>query len=97
MDKVLAWLRNGLAVVGLVALGFWLGSGRGVSAQAGSGVQFQLTGVEPGSSLLVYDPGSRNVYVYKGVAMGHSTNDCTYMFQISNLGGEIHRVPCETH
>jgi hypothetical protein len=94
MDKVLVWLRNGLAVVGMVALGFWLGSGRGVCAQAGTGVQFQLTGVEPGSSLLVYDPGSRNLYVYKGVAMGHATAQCTYMFKVDNLGGDIERAPC---
>lgn len=99
MDKGFAWLRNGLALVGVLAIGFWLGSGRTVNAAiggSGQGVQFQLTGVEPGSSLLVYDPGTRAVYVYKGAAMGNSALQCTYMFQMTNPGNEIHRVPCST-
>ncbi|MGA2570699.1 MAG: hypothetical protein ABSF23_09280 [Terracidiphilus sp.] len=65
MNAFWVWTRNGLALIGVLALGFWLGSGRSVSAsgyESGSGdVQFQLTSVSPTSSLLVYQPKTKTV------------------------------------
>ncbi len=98
MQKALGWVRNGLAVVGVLALGFWLGSGRTAKASSydsGAGdVEFQLTGINQTSSLLVYRPGTKTVYVYQGATTGNSALQCSYMFQLTRPGAVIHRVPC---
>jgi hypothetical protein len=55
---------------------------------------FQMTGVNETSSLLVYQPESRSVYVYKGATLGNSTVQCSYKFVLSTPGGAIQRVNC---
>ncbi len=98
MEKVWKWARNGLALIGLLALGFWLGAGRMVKASSyesgGMGVQFQLAGVNPTSALLVYQPESKTVYVYQGATIGNSALQCSFMFQLERPGDVIRRVPC---
>lgn len=98
MKKLLLWARYGLAVVALLALGYRLGA-VGSAKASGSGssegeVQFQLTGVNETSSLLVYQPGSRTVYVYRGATTGNSNLQCNFMFRLGAPGGAIQRVPC---
>jgi hypothetical protein len=82
-----------------LALGFWLGAGRTVNAsssESGAGdVEFQLTSVSPASSLLVYQPKSKTVYVYQGATTGNSALQCTFMFQLERPGEVIRRVPCD--
>lgn len=87
------WLRNLLAIVGLVAVGFWLGSNNSVKA-ATSDVEFQLTGVNETSSLLVYQPSNKTVYVYRGATVGGSTVQCSFKYQLSAPGEPIQRVNC---
>jgi len=98
MKPVWEWTRNGLALIALVALGFWLGAGRAVNASSGESsmgdVQFQLTNVEPSSSLLVYQPRTKTVFVYLGATTGNSAVQCAYMFQLQRPGDVIRRVPC---
>lgn len=97
MEEGWAWLKNGLAFVGVMALGFWLGAGRAVNASSdssGQGVQFQLTGLDHSSSLLVYHPGTKTVYIYQDAMQGNSALQCTYMFQMDRPGDVIRRVPC---
>lgn len=97
MERTFVWLRNGLALTGILALGFWLGAGRPVNASSyssGQGVQFQLTGLEHGSSLLIYHPETKSVYVYQGAMVGNAALQCTYKFQMDEPGGVIRRVPC---
>jgi hypothetical protein len=98
MEKAWGWTRNGLALVGVLAVGFWLGAGRTVSAsnyQSGTGdVEFQLTGINPTSSLLVYQPGTKTVYVYQGATTGNSALQCSFMFQLDRPGQVIRRIPC---
>ena len=97
MVKLWEWTRNGLALLGVLAIGLWLGSSRTVkasSSDAGTGVQFQLTGVSEASSLLVYQPETRTVYVYQGATLGNSNVQCTYKFQMTRPGEVIHRIPC---
>ncbi|HWG20840.1 MAG TPA: hypothetical protein VG225_09940 [Terracidiphilus sp.] len=97
MDKTWMWMRNGLALVGVLAIGFWLGSGRIVKAssyESSGGVQFQLTGINESSSLLVYKPEAKTVYVYRGATTGNSALQCSYMFQLDRPGEVIRRVPC---
>jgi hypothetical protein len=98
MEKVWEWTRNGLAILGVLALGFWLGSGRTVNAstyQSSTGdVEFQLTGINPTSSLLVYQPGTKTVYVYQGATTGNDALQCSFMFQLNKPGQVIRRIPC---
>ena len=97
MNRAMAWTRNALAMVGVLALGFWLGSALTVKA-AGYGssgdLQFQLAGVSDHSSLLLYSPGSQTVYVYQGATTGNSELQCSFKFQLDRPGGVIHRVNC---
>ena len=99
MKAVWEWTRNGLALTGVLALGFWLGSGRTVNASSGESsmgdVQFQLTSVGPSSSLLVYQPRTNTVYVYQGATTGNSALQCSYMFQLQRPGDVIRRVSCD--
>ena len=98
MDKAWDWTRNGLAVVGVLALGFWFGAGRTVKASSydsgGIGVQFQLAGLSESSALLIYQPETKTVYVYQGATQGNTALQCTYMFHMDRPGGVIRRIPC---
>ena len=98
MEKVWNWARNGLALGAVLAFGFWLGAGRTVNASSydsgGMGVQFQLAGVNEASSLLVYQPETKTVYVYQGATLGNASVQCSYKFQMTRPGEVIHRVPC---
>ncbi len=97
MEKATGWLKSIFALVGVLAFGFWLGAGRTAKASSdddGAGVQFQLTGISPASSLLVYQPGTKTVYVYQGATTGNNALQCSFMFQLTRPGEVIHRVPC---
>lgn len=98
MEKAWEWARNGLALMGVLAFGFWLGAGRTVSASSyesgGGDVEFQLTGINPTSSLLVYQPGAKTVYVYQGATTGNDALQCSFMFQLDKPGQVIRRIPC---
>ena len=99
MKAVWEWTRNGLALIAVVALGFWLGASRTVSASSGESgmgdVQFQLTSVSPSSSLLVYQPRTKTVFVYQGATTGNSALQCSFMFQLDRPGDVIRRVSCD--
>jgi hypothetical protein len=98
MREVWDWTRNCLALGAVLAFGFWLGAGRSVSAssnQSGAGdVEFQLTGINQTSSLLVYQPGTKTVYVYQGATTGNDALQCSFMFQLDRPGQVIRRIPC---
>jgi hypothetical protein len=96
MARAVAWVRNGIALLGILALGIWFGSSRTVNASsyAGGDVQFQLTGVNEHSSLLLYDPDAKTVYVYQGATTGNSVLPCSFMFQLDRPGKPIRRVNC---
>ena len=99
MKTAWGWTRDGLALIGVLALGFWLGAGRTVSASSTESnmgdVEFQLTSVEPSSSLLVYQPRTNTVYVYQGATTGNSALQCSFMFQLQRPGDVIRRIPCD--
>ena len=98
MDNLWSWAGRALAVVGLLALGFWLGTERGVMASSsqsdGMGVQFQLDGIKPESALLVYQPEKKTVYVYQAATTGNANVQCSYKFQLTRPGEVIRRVAC---
>jgi hypothetical protein len=97
VQKMMGLLRNGLAVVGLVSIGFWAGNGgivKAASSASGSDVEFQLTGVNETSSLLVYQPSTKTVYVYRGATVGGSTLQCSFKYLMGAPGDAIQRVNC---
>lgn len=97
MGNLAVRMRSGLVLLGVLALGFWLGAGRTAKASSNDddlGVQFQLTNVSPVSSLLVYQPATKTVYVYQGATTGSSALQCSFMFQLTRPGEVIHRNPC---
>jgi hypothetical protein len=95
MRQVEELMRNALAVVGLLALGYWLGSSRPVAASSTTGsMEFQLSGVDQNSSLLVYQPEAKAVYVYRGATLGNETVNCSYKFLLGEPGGPVKRVNC---
>ncbi len=93
LETAADWLRNLLAIAGILALGYWLGSARPVKA-SGDDVQFELQGVNESSSLLVYQPSTRTVYVYRGAMAGNSSLQCNFKFEMNKPGGVIRRENC---
>jgi hypothetical protein len=95
MATVGRWLRNALAILGVLTIGYWLGSSRAVKAASYSGdIEFQLTGVNETSSLLLYQPSTKTVYVYRGATVGNSTLQCSYKYLLNAPGAAIQRVNC---
>jgi hypothetical protein len=101
MQKAVEYLRNGLAIIGLLALGYWLGSGSHGSigqvqaaSSSGAGVSFQIDGVSENSALLVYHPDSKSLYVYRGATVGSSVVQCAFKFQIGEPGEALRRTNC---
>jgi hypothetical protein len=93
MERAKEWMRNLLALAGVFALGYWLAGARAVHA-SGDDVQFELQGVSENSSLLVYQPSTKTVYVYRGAMVGNSALQCNFMFRMEQPGGVIHRDNC---
>jgi hypothetical protein len=98
MEKLSLWVRNGLALVGALALGAWLGTSSTVKASSSSSnsgdVEFQLGSVSEKSSLLVYQPATKTVYVYQGATTGNSNLQCSFKYQLGTPGGAIQRTSC---
>jgi hypothetical protein len=93
MGKAMEWMRTLLAIVGILALGYWLGNSQPVKAGT-SDVEFQLTGVNEASSLLVYQPSTKTVYIYRGATVGNSVVQCSFKYQLGAPGGAIQRISC---
>jgi hypothetical protein len=78
---------------GGVCVGLLAGRSEG-GACVSDDVQFELQGVNENSSLLVYQPSTKTVYVYRGAMVGNSALQCNFMFQMTRPGGVIHRENC---
>ena len=94
LKRTKEWLRNLLAIAGLVSIGFSIGSAGSVKAATGGDVEFQLTGVNETSSLLVYQPSTKTVYVYRGATVGSTNIQCSFKYLIGTPGESIQRVNC---
>jgi hypothetical protein len=93
MEKMNEYMRNLLVLAGALALGYTAGSSRPVKAATGD-IAFQLVDVKETSSLLVYQPSSKTVYVYRGATAGSSSLQCSFKYVLEAPGGVIQRVPC---
>lgn len=101
MQKAAEYLRNSLAIIGLLALGYMLGSSNKgnisqvkAASSSGAGVSFQMDGVSENSALLVYHPDSKSLYVYRGATVGSSVVQCAFKFQIGEPGEALRRTNC---
>jgi hypothetical protein len=93
-EKVSRWVREGLAVAGLIALGYtWGHSNTAVHAAVPGDVQFQLAPFNGDGALSVYDPGSRSISVYRSATSGNPRLQCSYRFVV-RPNGEIDRENC---
>jgi len=81
------------AFASVFALGYWLAGAKAVRA-SDDNLEFQLQGVNETSSLLVYEPSARTVYVYRGAMVGNSSLQCNFKFELSKPGGVIRRENC---
>ncbi len=93
MERAREILRNLMALAGVFALGYWLAGAKAVHASSDD-VQFELQGVNENSSLLVYQPSSKTVYVYRGAMVGNSALQCNFMFKLTAPGGVVNRENC---
>jgi hypothetical protein len=98
MNHLTRWLKAALPMLALIALAYWLGvthpARSTVYAANQTDPQFQLTTVNQSSSLLVYQPDTKTIYVYQGATTGNSAVQCSFKFQLGRPGGVIERVPC---
>ncbi len=93
MERLKEVVRNLLALAGIFGLGYWLAGARAVHASSDD-VQFELQGVNENSSLLVYQPSTKTVYVYRAAMVGNSALQCNFMFKLTQPGGVVNRENC---
>ena len=89
------YVREGVAGVLAVALGWWMHGGRAVeAAPAMTGSAFQFSNLNESSSLAMYNAEDGMVYVYQGVMTGNSHLNCSYRFKLAKIGAPIDRENC---
>lgn len=94
MKQARVWLLRAFFIIAAFGAGNWFANARAVHASSDD-VQFELQGVSENSSLLVYQPSTRTVYVYRGAMTGSSTLQCNFQFQLTRPGGVIRRENCQ--
>lgn len=94
--RVREWLRDAVLVAAAAAVGWWAhGAGAPVHAAGGDGgLAFQFMPGGDQSSLSIYNPSDRTLYVYPRVGVGNSHLNCQYMFHLRSPGGSIDRENC---
>ena len=88
------WIMNALLLGTAFTLGWWMHSGARVQAQSTGDVFFQIKGIGPESSMMLYYPDKNAIYVYQGIIMGNSFLTCNYKFQLGKPGAPITRHVC---
>lgn len=95
--NIRVWSRDLLLVGAAVAAGWWIhGADKPVLAQRGTpeNLAFQMIGTGPESTLAMYDPLTRVLYVYARTGAGSNHVPCTYGFFISAPGQPLERRNC---
>lgn len=89
-------VREAVVAMSAVALGWWAHGGRAVEAAPVSSVAptYQLTGINPATSLTIYSPEDRMLYVYQGATTGSSHVNCSFRIHIPRVGDAIDRENC---
>lgn len=58
------------------------------------GNRVPFTGINPASSLTIYSPEDRMLYVYQGATTGNSHVTCSFRIHIPRVGEPIDRENC---
>ncbi len=82
-----------LAIAAFVA-GRWSTSSVIVKADSGESATIQVQPVRGDTSITVYYPELKKMFVYQSPFVGLPTWDCSYSIQLSTPGGSIERKPC---
>ena len=98
MMRLRSVVRDVALVCVAVGVGWWArGGDRPVFAQRSGGdanLAFQMIGTGPDSTLVMYNPGNRTLYVYARAGAGNSTVNCTYSFAVNVPGAALERRNC---
>ncbi len=98
--RLRGWVRDFVLIAFAVCVGWWMrGADRAAlaasSSSAGDGnLAFQMIGTGPASTLAMYNPGNRTLYVYTRAGSGDSSVPCTYSFTVSAPGAALERKNC---
>ncbi len=88
-------VREAVVAMLAVALGWWAHGGRTVqAAPTSSAAAYQFTGINPATSLTIYSPEDRMLYVYQGATTGSSHVNCSFRIHIPRVGDAIDRENC---
>ncbi|MBV8073165.1 MAG: hypothetical protein JO270_24915 [Acidobacteriaceae bacterium] len=93
-----ASIRSILTVVLAVLLAFlagrWSGSDAHVRAAGGDPPQIEVRDINGGTSLVIFYPTEKKVYVYQTPFVGLPNWPCAYSFTLGAPGAPINRQPC---
>ncbi len=95
--RLRSWARDLVLVAFALCVGWWMRSAdRAVMAQTGSSdnLAFQMIGTGPDSTLAMYNPGTRTLYVYARAGSGSSNVTGTYGFLVNTPGMPLVRRNC---
>ena len=91
-------INTGLAAIALAlaafTLGRWNSSTTVVKAQSSSTPQIDVRPVDGQSSLIVYYPDLKKVFVYQNPFIGMPKWGCAYSIKLDKPGGTIERKQC---
>ncbi len=82
------------AVLAAFTAGRWSRSGETVKADSGESPQIEVREVAGNSSLVVYYPSLKKLFVYQNPFVGLPTWPCAYSVQLGAPGGHVDRQPC---
>jgi hypothetical protein len=82
------------ACLAAFSVGRWSRPGASVHADSGDSPQIELREVTGGTSLTVYYPSLKKLFVYQNPFVGQPVWPCAYTVQLSTPGGTINRQPC---
>lgn len=92
--------KSHLLIVLIAATAFlagrWFPFNRSVKADTGDSPQVEVREVTGGSSLILYYPNLKKIYVYQNPFVGLPVWPCSYSVQIGTPGGTVDREPCPT-
>lgn len=89
-----------LTMLGIAVLAFGIGRWAGaygiVRADSGDSPQVDVRQIDGGSSLVVYYPSLKKMFVYQPFA-GQPVWPCAYSIQLSAPGGTVERQACQNN
>ena len=94
MPKSRLFLFAMAAVVAAFLAGRWSRFSDPIKADSGDNAQVEVREVTGGSSLLVYYPNLKKLYVYQNPFVGLPTWACSYSVQLGGPGNPVKRQPC---